>query len=714
MAAVQPPRQERPSAQATPAPQRPTPVAPAQPQPPLDEFGSLDAAMFDEDEEALMAEIHGFEVISPPRRASQAGSRAAAQQRSSQRVAQARPADPSSSASASAARLSSTPTSRLGSDATVPTLPLTSAQSGPSNGKKKDRPRSKEQMNYPWSRDVAKALRRTFGLQEFRSNQLEAINATLNGDDVFCLMPTGGGKSLCYQLPALLNSGRTEGVTVVISPLLSLIHDQVRHLLDLTVPALMLTGDMQGERRDFALSELFSKEPTTRLLYITPEFVGRSRQAMDIFTSLYRKKKLARFVIDEAHCVSQWGHDFRPDYQSLGKLRQEFPGIPMMAMTATANHRVQTDVVNSLGIRGCKVLEQSFNRSNLKYEVRDKNPKTVIADIAKFIQASHKGQCGIVYCLSRRACEEVADRLKREHKLEAQHYHAALTKQDRLTIQEAWQAGEFRIIVATIAFGMGIDKGDVRFVVHHTLPQSLEGYYQETGRAGRDGKSSTCVLFYSYKDTNIIKRMINDGEGTDEQKEQQHANLRRVIQYCSNKHDCRRAQVLQYFGEAFSSESCHHTCDNCCNRAANHQSAIVQDLTAQAKQAAELVSDLAGKGRGQQTGFTMLHFVDVFRGSQSRLIRDRGHHQHRYAGAGSSMNRGDVERLFQDLVIRDVLHERSEVNSMGFAHAYLEVSCEVADRPGLLRFDADCMPAAALPILAHSWVRKLRRSSRAV
>lgn len=227
----------------------------------------------------------------------------------------------------------------------------------------------------PGSRDVAKALRRTFKLHEFRNNQLEAINATLNGEDVFCLMPTGGGKSLCYQLPALIDSGRTQGVTIVISPLLSLIHDQVRHLLDRTIPALMLTGDMAASKREFALQELFSKNVTTRLLYLTPEFVGRSRQAADIFTSLHRKKLLARFVIDEAHCVSQWGHDFRPDYQTLGKLRQDYPGIPVMAMTATANDRVKTDVVSSLGIKGCKVLEQSFNRGNLRYEVREKNNK---------------------------------------------------------------------------------------------------------------------------------------------------------------------------------------------------------------------------------------------------------------------------------------------------------------------------------------------------
>lgn len=625
-----------------------------------DEFADLDADLFDADEEILMREFHGPEK---PRSISARVPQTAhvaltMSDRSTQAV---------TNSEGTTIQGAGSPVSFRGTLQNHHAARDGNSTVGPSKQSFRD------QMNYVWSRDVAKALRRTFGLREFRNNQLEAVNATLNGQDVFCLMPTGGGKSLCYQLPALIDSGRTQGVTVVISPLLSLIHDQVRHLLDLTIPALMLTGDMQGSKRDFALSELFSKAPTTRLLYLTPEFVGRSRQATDIFTSLYRKKLLARFVIDEAHCVSQWGHDFRPDYQTLGKLRADYPGIPVMAMTATANHRVKADVVASLGIKGCKVLEQSFNRGNLRYEVREKNQKTVVADIAKFIQSSHKNQCGIVYCLSRRACEEVADRLTHDHGLQAQHYHAALSKQDRLAIQESWQGGEFRIIVATIAFGMGIDKGDVRFVVHHTLPQSLEGYYQETGRAGRDGKSSTCVLYFNYKDTNVIKRMIDDGEGTTEQKEQQHGNLRRVVQYCMNKNDCRRAQVLQYFGEIFPPEACHHTCDNCCNTAKSK--AEIADVTIQAKQAAELVRDLAPRS-SSKGGFTMLHFVDVFRGSQSRNVREKGHHTHKFAGAGSSLIRGDVERLFQHLTIREVFNERSEVNAMGFANAYLELGPE--------------------------------------
>ncbi|KAE8244206.1 hypothetical protein A4X13_0g6763 [Tilletia indica] len=522
-------------------------------------------------------------------------------------------------------------------------------------------------MSHPWSKDLYNGLRGTFNLKEFRENQLEAMNATLSGKDVFCLMPTGGGKSLCYQLPALLNSGKTKGVTVVISPLLSLIHDQVQSLMAKDIPALALTGEQTKEIRDFVMSELCQPIPPVKLLYVTPEFVTKSGRAREIFGLLHRRRQLARFVIDEAHCVSQWGHDFRPDYKELGMLRGECPDIPIMAMTATANNRVQTDVLSNLKIEGCVMLKQSFNRSNLEYEVRTKG-KDCLSDMAIYIKARAKDECGIIYCLSRAACEDVAAKLSQKYDIEAHHYHAGMPKKDRMSVQRKWQHGEFKVIVATIAFGMGIDKADVRYVIHHTLPSSLEGYYQETGRAGRDGLSSTCILYFAYKDSTSIQRLIQNGEGTWAQKEQRRNNLHQVISYCMNRTDCRRVLVLQYFGEIFPRENCHHSCDNC---KGNKTATKTVDVTELAKSAVRLVRDISKSIPGQ--GATLLHCVEVFRGASKTNIRARGHDECPEFGKGSSLSRGDAERLFQLLLVERILGERSEVNAMGFANAYMQV-----------------------------------------
>ncbi|CAG8573731.1 9751_t:CDS:2 [Racocetra fulgida] len=328
--------------------------------------------------------------------------------------------------------------------------------------------------------DIFKVLRGNFKLETFRQNQLEAISATLQRKDAFVLMPTGGGKSLCYQLPAVLDNIRTNKVTIVISPLLSLIQDQIQRLNQLKIHALELQGDHDINRRNLVFHELEKSAPTLVLLYLTPEMLNRSNRVMDLIQSLHRRGRLARFVIDEAHCVSQWGHDFRPDYKDLGQLKVKFPNIPMIALTATATARVKEDT-------------------------------------------------GIIYCTSKASCEDVAQMLCKKG-LNAAYYHAGLDKRDRQRIQEDWHSNKVRIIVATTAFGMGIDKPNVRYVIHYSLPQSLEGYYQETGRAGRDGKKS---------------------------------NLRRMLKYCENKYDCRRQQILAYFGELFNSNQCRKTCDNC-------------------------------------------------------------------------------------------------------------------------------------------------------
>ena len=525
---------------------------------------------------------------------------------------------------------------------------------------------------YPWSKDVKAAMKERFHLHGFRPNQLEAINATLEGKDAFVLMPTGGGKSLCYQLPSIVQSGRTAGVTIVISPLLSLMQDQVDHLQKLRIQAFVINSEISADHRRFVLEAL--REPRVedfiQLLYVTPEMLSKSQAIINTFSKLHERGKLARIVIDEAHCVSQWGHDFRPDYKALGEVRKQFRGVPVMALTATATENVKVDVIHNLGMRGCDVFSQSFNRPNLTYEVRKKvKGKDLLDGIADTINKLYHGQSGIVYCLSRKNCERIAKELCEAYKIRARHYHAGMEPHERINVQKQWQAGQYDVIVATIAFGMGIDKPDVRFVIHHTMPKSLEGYYQETGRAGRDGERSGCYLYYSGGDFGSLKRMVNDGEGSWEQKERQKHMLRNMMNFCENRSDCRRVQVLAYFNEHFSRGRCNSTCDNCQSEATFQ----THDFTDHAKFIVGLVRRL------QHDEVTLLHCVDVYRGSKTKKIIDAGHDNIEEHGHGSNLERGDVERLFYRLLGEDALEEVNRVNRAGFATQYLVLGSKFQD-----------------------------------
>ena len=521
-------------------------------------------------------------------------------------------------------------------------------------------------MQHTWSKDVKLAMKERFHLRGFRPNQLEAINATLGGKDTFVLMPTGGGKSLCYQLPAIITSGRTRGVTLVISPLLSLMQDQVDHLQKLRIQAFFINGEVTRDHRDMLIQKLRDPmvERFIQVLYITPEMIRKSNFFLNTFKDLHRRKKLARIVIDEAHCVSQWGHDFRPDYKELGQTRDEFHGVPVMALTATATENVKVDVMHNLGMQGCEVLTQSFNRPNLYYEVRSKGKANDVLDsMAETINTFYRGQTGIVYCLSRKNCETVAGALDKQYKIKAHHYHANMESTQKAEVQKKWQAGEYKVIVATIAFGMGIDKPDVRFVFHHTVPKSLEGYYQETGRAGRDGKRSGCYLYYGYHDTSTLKRMIDEGDGNYQQKERQCEMLRNVVQFCENRADCRRVQILKYFNEIFQQKDCVGACDNC----NSHTVFETRDFTEQAAHAVRLVNKI------QDQNVTLLHCVDVFRGARNKKIADLGHDKVEGYGIGSGLDRGDVERLFYRLITDDALREEQIINKAGFPLQFAKV-----------------------------------------
>ena len=555
------------------------------------------------------------------------------------------------------------------------------------------------QLQHPWSKDVKAALKARFHLQGFRPNQLEAINATLGGKDAFVLMPTGGGKSLCYQLPSIVNSGKTQGVTVVISPLLSLMQDQVDHLQRLKIQALLVNSEVTAEHRRLVMDCLKGVNPQKfcQLLYITPEMINKSQAMVNAFRSLYQRGKLARIVIDEAHCVSQWGHDFRPDYKLLGEVRQQFRGVPVIALTATATENVKVDVIHNLGIQGCEVFTQSFNRPNLTYEVRTKGKaKDVLESIVNTINTSYRDQSGIIYCLSKKNCEDIAGKLAKEYGIAAHHYHAGMEPEEKKQVQKQWQAGRYHVIVATIAFGMGIDKPDVRFVIHNTIPKSLEGYYQETGRAGRDGKRSGCYMYYGYQDTSMIKRMIDDGEGSWEQKERQRQMLRNVIQFCENRSDCRRVQVLNYFNESFDKENCRGSCDNC-----NSNSTFeTQDFSEFAVAALALVKKI------EHDSVTLLHCVDVFRGSKTKKIVDLHHDLLEEHGIGSEIERGNVERLFYRLLSEDAISERNVVNKAGFASQYVHVSA----LSSVVNILQELMPQSLVKIVTP--FRRVEESSR--
>nr|GMC81358.1 ATP-dependent DNA helicase Q-like 4A isoform X1 [Ipomoea batatas] len=517
--------------------------------------------------------------------------------------------------------------------------------------------------DFPWTKKLEANNKKVFGNHSFRPNQREVINATMSGNDVFVLMPTGGGKSLTYQLPALISPG----ITLVISPLVSLIQDQIMHLLQVNIPATYLSASMEWAEQQEIFRELNSGVCKYKLLYVTPEKVAKSDVLLRHLERLHGSDSLSRIVIDEAHCVSQWGHDFRPDYQCLGILKQKFPSVPVLALTATATLSVKEDVVQALGLSNCVVFRQSFNRPNLQYSVVPKTKKC-LEDIDAFIKENHFDECGIIYCLSRMDCEKVSEKLQ-EYGHKAAYYHGSMDAAQRAYVQKQWSKDEVNIICATVAFGMGINKPDVRFVIHHSLPKSIEGYHQECGRAGRDGQHSSCVLYYSYSDYIRVKHMISQcnveqssftpGYGRSNMAtsgkilETNTDNLLRMVSYCENDVDCRRLLQLIHFGEKFDSANCLNTCDNC----SKSQSCIDKDVTGTAKQLVELV-----KMTGQQ--FSSAHILEVFRGSLNQFVKKHRHENLSLHGAGKHLAKGEASRVLRHLVTEDVLVEEVKKSDM--------------------------------------------------
>lgn len=461
-------------------------------------------------------------------------------------------------------------------------------------------------------------LRSVFGYNSFRPHQREIISAIIGGEDAFVLMPTGGGKSLCYQIPAL----HRNGVGIVVSPLISLMKDQVDALTANGVAAALYNSSLKEAEARQVLARLHGGQ--LDLLYVSPE-----RLMSDAFLERLKGVDISLFAIDEAHCVSQWGHDFRPEYVQLGRLRSLFPGIPLVALTATADPQTRNDIIERLGLTEAVCHVAGFDRPNIRYTVLEKQKP--FQQLSAFLKG-RPGEAGIIYALSRKRVEELAGRLA-EAGVKAAPYHAGLSDRDRQETQEAFLRDDLGVVVATVAFGMGIDKPNVRFVVHYDLPRNIESYYQETGRAGRDGLPAEALLLFGYGDIAISRALIENG-GNQEQNRIELHKLNAMVGFAEAL-TCRRRVLLGYFGEHLE-EDCGN-CDIC------HSPPERYDATEDAQKALSCVYRV-----GQRFG--MGHVIDVLRGSHSQRLQSLGHDRLSTYGIGKNLSQDTWGSLIRQLL----------------------------------------------------------------
>ena len=484
----------------------------------------------------------------------------------------------------------------------------------------------------PQFQTLEEALKHFFGYYSFRPGQRNIVASALHNQDLLIIMPTGGGKSLCFQLPALLKPG----LTVVVSPLIALMQDQVDALQDNGIGATFLNSSLRPDEVRSRTADILSGK--IKLLYVAPERLLGER--FEPFLAQVAKQiGISAFAIDEAHCVSEWGHDFRPEYRQLSQLRKRFPDVPLFAFTATATKRVREDIIQQLGLRQANIHVASFNRPNLYYEVIPKERRSY-DQLLKQIRF-YKGS-GIVYCLSRRSVDEVALCLQKDG-ISALPYHAGMSDPDRAANQRRFIRDDVQVMVATIAFGMGINKLDVRFVIHYDLPRNLESYYQESGRAGRDGETAYCTLYYSAGDIRKIDYFI---EQKPDPKEQRVARqqLRQVIDYAEGT-DCRRTIQLSYFGERFKGNC--GNCDNCKNPKP------LEDWTIEAQKFLSCVARCREK-------FGMIHIIDVLRGSRKKKIEQYGHHLLSTYGIGKDKSVDAWKMLARSLLHQGLVDETTD------------------------------------------------------
>lgn len=505
-------------------------------------------------------------------------------------------------------------------------------------------------MALPAVDTLASTLKDTFGFSAFRPLQREIMEETLGGRDVLALLPTGGGKSLCYQLPALVRSG----LTLVVSPLIALMKDQVDSLLENGVKAAYLNSSLSEDESKDMWRQLFRGE--IKILYLSPE-----RLLLEGMLDTLEQLKLEFVAVDEAHCISSWGHDFRPEYRALKAVRERFPKVPMLALTASATERVRHDIVEMLALKNPKNFVASFNRPNLSYRIVPRlSPIKQILEIVE----GHKDESGIIYCLSRARTEAVALDLTKKG-ISAEAYHAGLTAAERTKRQERFVKDETQVMVATIAFGMGIDKPDVRFVIHHDLPKNIESYYQETGRAGRDGLPSECVMLYSSSDAAKLRVFIDQLTDATE-REVSSRQLSRLLQFAESS-ECRRVSLLGYFGETYCDEHGELTlvcgaCDNCLTPR--------QEVDA-TEVAQKMISCVLRVQKHSGFAVGLNHIVDVLLGAQVEKIKKWGHDSLSTYGAGKGKAKAEWLYFGRELVTAGLLsinHQhfnRVEVTSEG-------------------------------------------------
>lgn len=468
-------------------------------------------------------------------------------------------------------------------------------------------------------------LKKYFGYDSFRDKQEAVINHILNKNDALVVMPTGGGKSMCFQVPALL----FPGITVVVSPLIALMKDQVDALNANGIPAVALNSAMGVEEQRITLTRINNGE--IKLLYVAPERINAEGGR---FIEFLKSLPISLFAIDEAHCVSMWGHDFRPEYLQLTLFKEHFPAIPVVALTASADDITRNDIKEKLNIAKANTFISSFNRANISYYIEPK--KDAFASIIDYL-STHKDQSGIIYTLSRNSTENLARQLV-EAGYSAKYYHAGMDPVTRAAVQEEFKTDRINIIVATIAFGMGIDKPDVRFVIHYNLPKNIESYYQETGRAGRDGLPSDAILYYTYGEVLMLRRYA-EVENNAAQSAIMLKKLDQMANFCNSK-KCRRKMLMEYFGESFSARNC-ESCDYCLSKRNSFEATVIAQKA------------LSAVVRTEER-FGMNYLIDFLRGSKSEKIWDK-HKLYKTYGIGADIPKDKWTVYFRELIDQDYL-----------------------------------------------------------